>query len=111
MEHLLQTIRRLREDKGLTQEEMAFRLHMSQKSYCQLENGITRLDVGRLVAISEVLGINPADLFQERRTAYNFPIHYASRVQEPGGPLPDLHGLNHKINRLIQLLETRSPLR
>jgi transcriptional regulator with XRE-family HTH domain len=55
MEQLLQKIRKLREGKGFTQEEMAFELHMSQKAYCQLENGITRLDVGRLIAISEVL--------------------------------------------------------
>jgi transcriptional regulator with XRE-family HTH domain len=85
---------------------------MSQKAYCQLENGITRLDVGRLIAISEVFGISPAELLAGSTSPYDHTGHKApGMVREPGSPLPDLHGLNHKINRLIQLLETRSPLR
>lgn len=55
------TIKKIRELKGFTQEEIALRLNISQKAYSNLENNITKLDIPRL---QDIAGVFDMDLLQ-----------------------------------------------
>ncbi len=52
-------IRVYRIQKGLSQENMAYELGISQKSYSNLENGKTKLKVETIYKIAVILEISP----------------------------------------------------
>ncbi len=62
----LQTIRRLREQKGYSQEYMALCLGMSQNNYSKLELGKNKLTVEQLERIASVLEIGPKELHDHK---------------------------------------------
>ncbi|SDF81506.1 Transcriptional regulator, contains XRE-family HTH domain [Mucilaginibacter pineti] len=55
-------IKRLRTRSGLTQEQMAERIHLTLGAWQKIENGITRIDIERLTQIAEVLETSLADI-------------------------------------------------
>lgn len=55
-------IRKLREQSGLTQESMAAYLCISQNAYSLIEKGKTKIDIERLLQITEKLNIRPSVL-------------------------------------------------
>lgn len=55
-------IKRLREQCGLTQQEIADKLSIHLKTYQKIENGITRLDIERIQQIAEILETSVEDL-------------------------------------------------
>ena len=55
-------IRKIRKFKGLTQEDVALKLNISQKAFSKIENDETKIDLERLQQISDALGIDPIDL-------------------------------------------------
>ncbi len=55
-------IKRLRRLLGLSQKEMAERLHMDQSAYSRLENGKVQLSVDRLRMLSAIFEVSAADL-------------------------------------------------
>lgn len=48
------TIRKIRKEKKLTQENIAFELGISQEAYGKLENGKTKLNIDHLEGLSKV---------------------------------------------------------
>ncbi|GIZ14259.1 helix-turn-helix domain-containing protein [Capnocytophaga catalasegens] len=56
-------LRRIREQKGLSQEYLADRLDISQASYARLENEDTKITVDRLLKIAEILETEVTDFF------------------------------------------------
>ncbi len=62
----LQTIRRLREQKGYSQEYMALCLGMSQNNYSKLELGKNKLTVEQLEKIAAVLEIGAKELHDHK---------------------------------------------
>ena len=50
--------------KQMTQHELAHRLHTNQSSIARLETGERRTDVVELLAVLEVLGVDPARFFR-----------------------------------------------
>ncbi|WP_262887322.1 helix-turn-helix domain-containing protein [Mucilaginibacter agri] len=54
-------IRKCREDKGLTQFYMAYKLQISQNCYSKMELGYSKISLERLFQISEVLEIDAID--------------------------------------------------
>ena len=52
---LIQNIKRVRVQKGITQYEMSCCLCISQNAYFKIEKGITKLDIYRLLQISNIL--------------------------------------------------------
>lgn len=52
---LIQNIRHVRTQQGITQYEMSCRLCISQNAYFKIEKGITKLDIYRLLQISDIL--------------------------------------------------------
>ena len=66
---LLKKIKNVRFEKEITQYEMSARLNMSQNCYHKLENGKTKLDVFRLMKISNIL-------------EYDFSVHLSVEINE-----------------------------
>lgn len=58
-------IRKLREEKRWSQEEMANRVGMSKNGYAKMERGESRPSLDRLEKITQVLGIEMTELFNE----------------------------------------------
>lgn len=63
-------IKKLREQSGLTQQEMADKLHLHLKTWQKIENGITKLDIERLQQIAEILGTTIEDLINVEDSVY-----------------------------------------
>jgi transcriptional regulator with XRE-family HTH domain len=59
MENIGEKIRLKRLEKGLSQENMAFDLDISQAAYSKIELGQTDLTVRRIFAIAEILEVSP----------------------------------------------------
>ncbi|WP_297334291.1 helix-turn-helix transcriptional regulator [Flavobacterium sp.] len=60
-----QKIKRLREEKGITQEAMAVQLDVTQSNYGRLEKDDRRLNVVKLLKIARILDISISALFNE----------------------------------------------
>jgi transcriptional regulator with XRE-family HTH domain len=58
-------VRRLREERGLTQEELAVRSGFDRKSVNRLENALYSLAVDRLYPLADALDVPVAALFED----------------------------------------------
>lgn len=58
-----QRIKKLREEKGITQESMALQLDVTQSNYGRLEKDDRRLNVVKLLKIVRILDVNLMYLF------------------------------------------------
>jgi transcriptional regulator with XRE-family HTH domain len=58
-----QRIKKLREEKGITQENMAIQLDVTQSNYGRLEKDDRRLNVVKLLKIVRILDVNLMYLF------------------------------------------------
>src|SRR5690606_31639945 len=61
-----QFIKQLREERELSQAEVAQRLSMSRASYVALEKGTKELSLAEGVAVTKLFGISIDDLLQNR---------------------------------------------
>ncbi len=61
-------LRKLRRERGLTQEETALRAEITTSYYGQLERNIANPTVSMLNKICEVLGVSITDIFTESNT-------------------------------------------
>ena len=57
-----QNIRKIRRDRDLTQEYMAFEMGISQKAYSDIENSKVKIHLDILTKISDILNIKPSDI-------------------------------------------------
>ena len=57
-----QNIRKIRRERDLTQEYMAFEMGISQKAYSDIENSKVKINLETLTKISEILNIKPSDI-------------------------------------------------
>lgn len=57
-------VKRIREIRRLTQEEMAESLGMSQSNYSKLERDEIEFNISRLIEISQVLNVKPEELLR-----------------------------------------------
>lgn len=58
-------IRKLRYEKGLTQERVANHLNISQNAYHKIENGRTKLLVVTLLMLTDIFKVNLSDFFED----------------------------------------------
>lgn len=56
------SIRKIRREKDLTQEYMAFEMGISQKAYSDIENSKVKVNIDILNKVSAILGIRPSDI-------------------------------------------------
>jgi transcriptional regulator with XRE-family HTH domain len=72
---LHERIKEKREDKRLSQNQLAESLSMSYQSYWKIENGKTELTISRLRQISAILGISLSELLGIEDTALTSELH------------------------------------
>jgi len=71
-----QKIKKVREIKGYTQEYLAEQLDISQKTYSQIENNQSKLDVNRLQKIADILEIGLIELLSfDDKNIFNNNFH------------------------------------
>ncbi|HET9056843.1 MAG TPA: helix-turn-helix transcriptional regulator [Chitinophagaceae bacterium] len=58
-------IKKIREDRHLTQEYVAQKMGISQNAYSKIENNITQLTINHLKKISEILDVSVNDLLKD----------------------------------------------
>lgn len=99
-------IRRLRETKGFSQEEMAERLQISRSAYSRIESGETNSWVNHIEKLCENLDIKPEDFFINSDNNINTNQDNASAVQT--NTHHDTHiTINQLSERMIELYEER----
>lgn len=60
-----QKIRRKRQQKGLTQHEMAEKIGLTPSAYSKIERGETRIDIDRIRQIAKALETEVMDFFED----------------------------------------------
>lgn len=99
-------IRRLRENKGFSQEEMAERLQISRSAYSRIESGETNSWVNHIEKLCENLDIKPEDFFINSDNNININQDNASAVQT--NTHHDTHiTINQLSEKVIELYEER----
>ncbi|MEO6251667.1 MAG: helix-turn-helix transcriptional regulator [Ferruginibacter sp.] len=93
-------IRKLRESKDYSQENMAGELGISKSAYSKIERAVTDPSVGRIAAIAKILEVDVTYFFQEQSTF----IHKAEDPNKAYGfaTKADIEELTGMINRLKQ---------
>jgi len=68
MDTIGRRIRKFREERGITQENIADEMGIMQSSYGRLEKNDNRLTATKLIKISEILKVSVATFFGEKAT-------------------------------------------
>jgi len=71
MKKLLNNIKRLRQNQGWGQSEMATKLGISIPAFSKIESGITDMTMSRLEQIAEIFQVAPIELLSEDRQSMN----------------------------------------
>jgi transcriptional regulator with XRE-family HTH domain len=58
-----QTVRKLRQKRGLSQEELAARAHLHRNYLSDTERGRRNISLMNILALAKALGVKPAKLF------------------------------------------------
>ncbi|OOR98975.1 hypothetical protein B0187_06870 [Haemophilus paracuniculus] len=106
---LRQNIRDFREDRGLTQAQMAEKLNLSVEGYAKIERGSSQVKIDRLEQIACVLGISVADLIpfgEDSVYVFNNNADNSSTFNVAVGD----PALNAEINLLRQMIEMKNEL-
>ncbi|HHH53524.1 MAG TPA: XRE family transcriptional regulator [Bacteroidetes bacterium] len=80
MNNIAYKIKKARINKGFSQEDIAAKLNVSQSAYAKIENGITKLDIERLLDIVIILEMDIQDLLnvEESKT-----VNYKNAKNSP----------------------------
>jgi transcriptional regulator with XRE-family HTH domain len=98
-------IRKIREEKNISQENMAIELDLTQSNYGRLEKDDKRLTVPKLQKISEVLKVSVSYLFNEQSSKV---IHQHDNENPCAYNVEHLHQNNKEItDKLIEQYELR----
>jgi transcriptional regulator with XRE-family HTH domain len=92
-------IKLLRHKKGLSQEDMASKLFISQSAYAKLETGKTYTWATHLEKLCEILEVNPEDIGRQEQVIIN--------QQQQGGNSNNAYIINQLSEKLIEQFEKR----
>jgi len=73
--NVVDNIRTIRKNKGISHEAMAFNLGISQTAYTKIEKAETKLTVERLQKIAEILDVKLGDLLELEPQSFHQEIH------------------------------------
>jgi transcriptional regulator with XRE-family HTH domain len=69
-EHFISRLKQYRVERGITQAELAKRLHLQQSIVSKIERGERRIDVAEFVDIAHALSGDPIDFFTATVNSY-----------------------------------------
>ena len=90
-------IRKYRESIGLSQKELADKLHVSNSRVSNWEQGINRPDADMLVDICVALNVSPSELLDVRLV----PEEYTNKERELLNAYRDKPELRHAVHLLL----------
>lgn len=93
-------IKNLRKQKGLTQEEVADYLHITQPTYARIETGESSSWSSHIEPISELFEIEPEDLIKQESINVN-------TIKTNNGALYNAGTINQLSEKLIEQFEAR----
>lgn len=99
-ETIARNLRQLRQEKGLTQEELAVHLGISAQSVSRWECGNTLPDVLLLPELARLYGVTVDDLFREKATAYPSYAQRLLAVYESSGRSEDFLAAEQEFLRM-----------
>ena len=65
MKHVLRNIRKMRINRELSQENVAFNLKISQSTYAKMESGQSKLSIDRLYQLSVFFNVPVEELLKK----------------------------------------------
>jgi transcriptional regulator with XRE-family HTH domain len=77
---IINNIKTVRKNKGISHEAMAFNLGITQAAYTKLERSETKLTVDMLYKIAEILEVKIEDLLQVEPKSFHQEIHNNKQV-------------------------------
>ncbi|MCF6347567.1 MAG: helix-turn-helix domain-containing protein [Flavobacteriaceae bacterium] len=89
-------IKRLRKEKGLSQEQVADHLHVSQSTYARIESGESSSWASYIEPISELFEIQPEELIKQESVIINHD-------QKGGGGYIQINQLSEKLMEQFEL--------
>lgn len=115
-DRLRQNIRDFREDKNLTQADIAEKLGMSVTGYAKLERGESQIRVERLEQIAQILDVEPNELmcadtngvivFNNSNDNFSNSTHFSLALGDPALQL-EIDHLRYIIDAKNDLLNAR----
>ena len=72
---IIENIRTIRKNKGISHEAMALNLGISQTAYTKLERNETKLTIDRLYKIAEILEVKIEDLLNPESKSFHQEIY------------------------------------
>lgn len=97
-------IREIRKNKGMSQEELADLLNISQSAYQRIENGETGSWAAHLERLSEILEVKPEDLIASDTNNFHNTGHTSGLAFQNIGSINTVNTLSEK---LIEQYEKR----
>jgi len=76
LKNIRKRIKSIRFKKGLTQDNMADMLNISQNSYHKLENGHSKINLSKFIDICKVLEVETIELLNGPEQTYTFSKYY-----------------------------------
>lgn len=117
MKGIIEKIKELRYKKGLSQENMAHELKITQPAYAKIESNETSLSVERLISIAKILDTDPIDLFNANSQLHQqngeSTIAYQQKVSHLNQDYPGLYNslitsLQEEIDLLKQIIHNQN---
>ena len=90
-------IKRHRELKGIRQQDMADKLSMNIRTYQNLENGETKLDLERLAQIAEILETTMEDLLKSEGVIIHQEIRETGSGSASTGNIYNNYGVDKEL--------------
>ena len=80
VDRIRERIKKIRIEKGYSQEYMADMLNISQNSYHKLERGHTKISLLKFIEIAKILEIETSELINGPEYVYTFSKYYQKRL-------------------------------
>lgn len=80
-----QKLKQLRKQKGLSQEQVADFLHISQSAYARIENGESHSWAYHIRKICEIFDITPEELVREGKSVYQIQMNDEKNLESMCG--------------------------
>ncbi|WP_367914604.1 helix-turn-helix domain-containing protein [Leadbetterella sp. DM7] len=99
-------IRMIREMRGLSQENVADSLNISQSTYSLYESNKIAVTTDMLDKIAKVLDVNPADLVNQQPVVFHIPNNRGTKVGYINEYNSDSQDASQKVKELYEALLT-----
>lgn len=93
-----QKLKQLRKQKGLSQEQVAEFLHISQSAYARIENGESHSWAYHIKKICEIFNITPEELVREEKSVHQTQM-------DDDDKMASMYPIQHLADKLIEQYE------